>query len=108
MAIGWDDDSLSLTRTHDGLARLHRKTGKARLFLRYARRQYNRTINVGSEREAERACALIEETIQDLQRGKLAMPPGADPVDFLLSGGRVTVRPERDPDPSAEAKGPRR
>jgi hypothetical protein len=70
------------------------KTGKARLFFRYAGRQYNRTIDVKSHREAERACAVIEETIQDIERGKLIMAPEADPAAFILSGGKVAWRPE--------------
>jgi len=32
---------------------------------------------------------LAEETIQDLERGKLALHPGADPATFILSGGKV-------------------
>ena len=52
------------------------KTGKARLFFRYEGRQYNKVIQVRNDDEARRACALIEETIQDLERGKLVMPPG--------------------------------
>jgi integrase len=70
------------------------KTGKARLFFRYAGRQYNRTIDVKSAREAERACAAIEETIQDIERGKLTMSPEADPAAFILSGGKVALRPQ--------------
>src|SRR3954447_14553704 len=70
------------------------KTGKPRLFFRFNGRQFNKTIKVSSDREALRGCALIEETIQDLERGKLAMPPDADPAAFILSGGRVTAHPE--------------
>ena len=65
------------------------KTGKARLFFRYGGKQYNKTIQVRDDKEARRACALIEETIQDLERGKQTLPPDADPVAFILSGGRV-------------------
>lgn len=70
------------------------KAGKARIYFRYAGRQFNRTISVRSDREAERACALIEETIQDLERGKLVMPPEADPAAFILSGGKLVARPQ--------------
>jgi integrase len=69
------------------------KTGKARLFFRYAGKQYNKTIRVRDDNEARRACALVEETIQDLERGKLVMPPEADPALFLLSGAKVTAKP---------------
>jgi integrase len=69
------------------------KTGRARLFFRYNGRQLNRTINVPTDRAADNARALVEETIQDLKRGKLAMPADADPADFLLSGGKVVTKP---------------
>lgn len=70
------------------------KTGKARLFFRFGGKQFNKTISAESDREALRACALIEETIQDLGRGKLVMPADADPVMFILSGGKVATRPQ--------------
>jgi integrase len=82
------------------------KTGKARLFFRYGGRQLNRTISVESDREAERVCALIEETIQDLERGKLTLPPGADPATFILSGGKVAERPLLISEPSHEETKP--
>ncbi|MEO6811935.1 MAG: hypothetical protein ABI353_22730, partial [Isosphaeraceae bacterium] len=63
---------------------------KARIFFRYGGRQFNKTVRVDSDRAAFRLCALIEETIQDLERGKLTMPVEADPVAFLMSGGKVT------------------
>ena len=68
--------------------------GKALIYFRYGGRQFNRTISAKSDREAERACALIEETIQDLERGKLSMPPAADPAAFILSGGKLAARPQ--------------
>jgi site-specific recombinase XerD len=77
------------------------KTGKARIFFRYRGKQFNRTIRVRDDNEARRACALIEETIQDLERGKLTMPPDADPAAFILSGGRVTANTKSEPTPEA-------
>lgn len=49
---------------------------------------------------------MIEEAIQDLKRGKLTMPPDADPADFLISGGKVTVRPALAAKPSSEPERP--
>ena len=43
--------------------------------------------------DAGRACALIEETIQDLERGKLATSSDADTATFIISGGRLAGRP---------------
>jgi integrase len=69
------------------------KTGKARIFFRYGGKQFNKTIRVKDDREALRACALIDETIQDLERGKLTLPPGADPAAFIISGGKLAEKP---------------
>ena len=81
------------------------KTRKARVFFRHERKQYNKTLTMESERHAERLKALIEETIQDLERGKLAIPEGADVASFILSGGKVTSKPKPVSDPfQAEAK----
>jgi integrase len=74
-----------------------RARGRARLFFRFDGRQYNKTLKVASDREAERLCALIEETVQDIERGKLALPPGADVKAFVLSGGKLTGRPKAGP-----------
>jgi hypothetical protein len=51
------------------------KTSKSRIFFRYGGRQFNRIVLANNSREAERLCALVEVTIQDLERGKLVMPP---------------------------------
>ena len=37
--------------------------------------------------------AVIEETIADLERGRLTLPPEADLKTFLLSGGKLTESP---------------
>ena len=79
------------------------KTGRARFFFGFDGQQFNRTITVASVRDAERACALIEETIQDLKRGKRSLPPDADPAEFLLSGGKVFAAPKSDDGASRKA-----
>jgi integrase len=70
------------------------KNSRARFFFRYGGRQFNKTLSVKNDREADRLRALIEETIVDLVRGKLTMPPDADPASFILSGGKVATRPQ--------------
>jgi hypothetical protein len=75
------------------------KTCRARIVFRFPRgragRQFSHTDTFRSERDAQRFDAAIEETIQDLARGKLTLPPDAGPDDvkaFLISGGKVTSR----------------
>ena len=74
------------------------KTGKARIFLRFGGRQLNRTIKVNSERAGLAMCETVDQTIADLERGRLTLPTGAAVVSFLLSGGKVADCP------AAEAK----
>jgi len=65
------------------------KTGKARVFFRYGGRQCNRIVKVKSVRAADALCETIDQTIADLERGRLALPPDTDPVTFIISGGTV-------------------
>ncbi len=65
------------------------KTGKARVFFRYGGRQCNRTVKLKSARAAEALCETIEQTIADMERGRLALPPDADLVTFIISGGTL-------------------
>ncbi len=70
------------------------KKGTARIHFRYEGRQLNRVEKVESERHAQRLVALVEETLIDLERGKLAMPPDVDEKTFILTGGKVEKRPQ--------------
>ncbi len=94
MAIGWDGE-VPLPRgiDDDGITRVQPQDGRGRLYFRYGGKQFNKTIPVESDKEALRVCALIEETIQDLQRGKLATPAEADPALFILSAAKVAATP---------------
>jgi integrase len=69
------------------------KAGKARVFFRYGGRQFNRVVKVKSQRAAEALCETIEQTIADLDRGRLTLPPDADLVTFLISGGSLAASP---------------
>src|SRR5690348_5694466 len=65
------------------------KTGKARVFFRYGGRQCNRMVKVNSRRAADALCETIEQTIADLERGRITLPQDADVASFLISGGAV-------------------
>jgi hypothetical protein len=73
------------------------RTGKARVFFRLGGRQFNKMVLAESDRAAARICALIEETLEDVERGKLTMPQDADPIAFILSGGKVRDGPSMSP-----------
>lgn len=70
------------------------KKKTARLHFRHGGSQLTKVEKVENERAAQRRVALIEETLLDLDRGKLAVPPGVEAKAFILSGGKVQKRPE--------------
>jgi hypothetical protein len=58
---------------------------RARLYFRYGGKQFNKSITAKTDREAERVCRLIEETILNLERGKL-IPEGRGKPPFQTWG----------------------
>jgi integrase len=80
--------------------------GTARIHFRYEGRQLNRVEKVDNERHAQRLVALAEETLIDLARGKLAIPPDVDAKTFILTGGKVEKRAEPVADLLQNAAGP--
>ncbi|HZZ26741.1 MAG TPA: site-specific integrase [Pirellulales bacterium] len=46
-----------------------------------------------SRKSAEGMKARIEETISDLHRGRIVMPADADPLIFIVSGGKLADKP---------------
>lgn len=77
------------------------KTGKARVFFRFDNRQFNKTIKVKSERAADALCEAIDQTIADLEWGRLPLPPESDVAAFLISGGTVVKSVTRAEPPKA-------
>lgn len=77
------------------------KTGKTRVFFRYGGRQCNRTVKIKSARAADALCETIDQTIADLERGRIALPTDADPLTFIISGGTVVQSTNRAAAPKA-------
>jgi len=75
------------------------KKRTARFHFRHDGRQLNKIEKVESERQAQRIVALIEETLLDLERGKLVIPPDVEAKTFILTGGKVEKRPQPVADP---------
>jgi integrase len=80
----------------------HAPTGRYHIRFRWEK-PYKRSLKLVGDDEARRVCAVIEETIQDLRRGKRTIPPTADPAEFIFSGGRNTERPSEAETPRAES-----
>lgn len=60
-------------------------------------RKFNRSLKTQSEKIAVQKHAMIEETINLIDTGRLALPDGATEkvvATFILSGGKLTVRPQ--------------
>src|SRR5271157_3151992 len=70
-------------------AQFNPKTGKVRIFFRYDGRQFNRTMKVASERAGSALCEIVDQTMSDLERGRISLPAAVDLPSFLLSGGKV-------------------
>ncbi len=80
------------------------KSGRFHIRFRYAGKPFKRSLKLDGEREAGRVCGVVEETLKDLQRGRLVMPEGADAGSFLISGGVVAAKPKA-PDVSGSCQG---
>ena len=65
----------------------------ARIIWRIGRVQMTKSIRVAHDREAQRACSLVVETLQDIARGKLTIPEGVDPRMFVFTGAKVAPVP---------------
>lgn len=69
------------------------KSGRFLILFRYGGRQFQRTLKTTRSKDAQAICGRVEETIALLERGRLEMPPNADPGLFILSDGRCSERP---------------
>ncbi len=76
-------------------------SGIFRIEFRYGGRQFQRSLKMADENEAEATRGCVEETLILLRRGRLQLPPGADPGTFILSDGRLTGKPVLEAPPEA-------
>ena len=67
-------------------------SGFYRVVFRYAGMRFKRSLKVKDAALAEAMRARVEETLSDLRRGRLSMPPDAEPGTFILSDGRLEKR----------------
>jgi integrase len=67
-------------------------SGKYRIRFRYGGKPFKRSVKTSDRTEAEGVAARVEETIRLLERGRLDLPPGADPGVFILSDGKLNSK----------------
>lgn len=71
------------------------QTSKSRNFyirFRYQGRNINRSLGTRDRRKAIAKKVRIEETIWLLEEGRIEVPTGVKPIEFILSEGRLTPR----------------
>src|SRR4051794_12572807 len=68
-------------------------SGYYRVVFRYGRMRFKRSLKVKDEASASAIRGRVEETLSDLRRGRLVMPPDADPGTFILSDGKLGRKP---------------
>jgi integrase len=71
------------------------ESGIYRIKFRFGHKQYLKSLKTTEERTAIGKVARIEELLEDLGRGRLELPPGADLWQFLLSDGRRVEAPKQ-------------
>ena len=76
------------------MAAIENRNGNFRVIFYHAGRRHTAALKGATQDEADRVAARVEEALAMLQRGSLAVPDGADFVQFVLSGGRQTELPQ--------------
>ena len=69
--------------------------GVYQIRLRIGSKQCKRSLQTKNRRQAEDRLGVVRETLRDLNRGLLTVPPNVDPLDFLLSGGKLKATPAK-------------
>ncbi len=64
-------------------------SGNYHIRFRFGGKPFKRALHLEDEKEAALVCGVVEETIKDVKRGRLVLPPGAEVGAFLLSGGKI-------------------
>src|SRR3954471_14027752 len=67
--------------------------GNRLVTFRFGGRQFTKSACTKEQRTAEAVRARVEDTIFRLRKGYLALPPGADPGEFIVTGGQLAAKP---------------
>src|SRR5262245_9808140 len=68
--------------------------GRHRIRFRYGGRSFKRSLKTQDLAEVHGVVARVEETIRLIDRGRLEIPPDADPAAFILSDGKLNGKPK--------------
>jgi hypothetical protein len=70
-------------------ARLERRGDRFRAVFRFRGERFHVNLKAADDREADACLARLEENLRFVERGRLAVPPGADLGLLLLSDGKL-------------------
>lgn len=73
------------------MASLHRdnKSPNYSVRFRFQGRNVNRSLGTPDKRRAAGICSRIEETLRLLESGRINVPPGVDPFEYVFSDGKT-------------------
>lgn len=72
---------------------LHTPSGNYYVRFRFGGRPFNRSLDTGNPDQAKADLGRIEETLYDLKRGRVKIPEGAEPGEFIVTGGKLETKP---------------
>src|SRR6516165_12363452 len=68
-------------------------SGQFRIRFRYGGLSFKRSLKTSDPDDANAALVRLKENLRLVERGRLVVPPDADPATFLLSDGMLTGKP---------------
>jgi integrase len=83
------------------MASLDQKNGVFVIRFRHGGKQFKKSLRTRDQTDAVGALHLVQHTIYRLTTGQLEIPPGVDPGDFVVSGGKVIAPPPAADPPTA-------
>jgi hypothetical protein len=81
------------------------KSGNYLVAFRWERRQFTRSLGTREAKQARSHLSRVEDTLSDLKVGRLKLPEGAEPGEFIVSCGTRTRKPAVDEEPAVGTLG---
>lgn len=75
------------------MATLEKRSGAFRVIFYYCGRRFARSLKTSSERAARASLARLDDNLRRVELGLLSLPDGIDLASFLLSDGRIEIKP---------------
>jgi len=72
------------------MAWIEKRNDTYHIAFRYGGRDFKRSLRTADEQEAIGRLALLKDNLRLVERGRLEIPPEADPAVFLLSDARIS------------------